>query len=407
MSNPSCDDGPIEERYSFYEHIEKYLQYNNYCIRNNPCNEYNDICRFDEWPLNDEVLKLTSICKRFHYLLDTLITSSTNPTDNNENAHLEYLNYWLNHELNLIDNLIEPKTLFQQIRLRNVDNGKLSKLNGKIIYIPQEEINNMNSLFYLYDDYINIKKYITGDNANEKLFHHYTKHCVDKYEPLEKNCLNKTTPFCKALCNFRKKYEQIDLSNEAINGWKNKILPPLSKNAKAQVNDTKLPSVLASSSLTGTENPERDNRTPVRSSESPERGSEGPVKPGAIPVTITDDGSLVKAGSQQPNAISNLPYISQRDSLEENNQNEIQKEDHFDTSTNKIIGTSISTVGVSSLFFLFYKFTSLGSRFRSQNKNKKYIRNNFNQQSNNILDPSEYQYRPEESMSYNISYNSV
>ncbi|KMZ88503.1 hypothetical protein PVBG_06164 [Plasmodium vivax Brazil I] len=236
-----------------------------------------------------------------------------------------------------------------------MENGKLSKLNGKIIYIPQEEINNMNSLFYLYDDYINIKKYITGDNANEKLFHHYTKHCVDKYEPLEKNCLNKTTPFCKALCNFRKKYEQIDLSNEAINGWKNKILPPLSKNAKAQVNDTKLPSVLASSSLAGTENPERDNRTPVRSSESPERGSEGPVKPGAIPVTITDDGSLVKAGSQQPNAISNLPYISQRDSLEENNQNEIQKEDHFDTSTNKIIGTSISTVGVSSLFFLFYK----------------------------------------------------
>ncbi|CAG9484380.1 unnamed protein product [Plasmodium vivax] len=406
MSNLSCANGPIDEGYSFYEHIEEYLQYKNFCIQNNQCNEYNDICKFNEWTLDNDDAKLNFICKRFYYLLDKLITSSTNPTGNNENAHLEYLNYWLNHELNLIDNIIEPKTLFQQIRRRNMENGKLSKLNGKIINIPKEEINNMYSLFFLYDYYINIKKYITGDNANEQLFHRYTKQCVDKYQPLEKNCLHKTTPFCKALCHFKKKYESINLSDDITNDWVDRTLPSLSKYANAQENVSKLSRVLVLDSHVDTESSERVNSNPEKSSGSQESDNEGLVSPEQMPETITDTELMAEAGSRRPSANLYLAGQSQ-DSSVNNEQIDIPKDNDFDTSTNKIIGTSISTVGVSSLFFLFYKFTSLGSRFRSQNKSKKYIRNNFDHQSNNFLDTSEYQYRPEESMSYNISYNSV
>ncbi|SCA60454.1 VIR protein [Plasmodium vivax] len=407
MKNLSCTDVPVDEKYSFYEHIDQYLPYTNICISNNECDQYNDICILDELSFYDNSHKLSFICKRFHYLIDNFITTSKNPTDSKENDHLQYLNYWLNRELNLIQTHLDSKTLFQHIRIKNMNNGKLSKLIGKIKIIPKEEINNMYSLFYLYDYYINIIKATTEDDANEGLFHRYTKQCVEKYQPLEETCLIERTPFCKALCDFKKKYEDIYLSDNVTKDWTDRTLPSLSKNANTQVNDFKLPRDLDPPSPADADIPERVNRAQVTSSESPERDSEAHVKPGAMLETTTDSESIVEAGSFRQTVNSYLTDKSQRDLSETTEQTEIKSEDGFDKHTNKIIGTSISTVGVSSLFFLFYKFTSLGSRFRSQNKGKKYIKDNFDQQSNNFLDTSEYQYTPEENMSYNISYNSV
>ncbi|VUZ99998.1 PIR protein [Plasmodium vivax] len=407
MMNSSCIADPADDKYSFYEYIDKYLEYERFCYHDKKCNKYNEKCKLIGSIFYGMEEKRANICSGFHFLIEELLKLSPLKSDIDEKYHLEFLNYWLNYELYNKDANIGPKEFHQNMKVNDPKNQLLDKLNGKLSYIDEDETNDMYWLFYLYKDYINIKNSVTGENPSENLFHSYTKHCVDKYQELEDKCLNKTTPFCKALCNFRKKYEQIDLSNEAINGWKNKILPPLSKNAKAQVNDTKLPRVLDHTSLEDTGNTARGNITPVTSSESLERGSGGPVKYGAMTETITDSEPIVEDGSHQLSANSYLAYKPQQNSLEDNKQNEIPKENDFDKHTNKIIGTSISTLGVSSLFFLFYKFTSLGSRFRSQNKGKKYIRNNFDQQSNNFLDTSEYQYTPEESMSYNISYNSV
>ncbi|KMZ88834.1 hypothetical protein PVBG_05630 [Plasmodium vivax Brazil I] len=354
MKNLSCTDVPVDEKYSFYEHIEQYLPYTNICISNNECDQYNDICILDELSFYDNSHKLSFICKRFHYLIDNFITTSKNPTDSKENDHLQYLNYWLNRELNLIETDIEPNKLFQHIRIKNMNNGKLSKLIGKIKIIPKEEINNMYSLFYLYDYYINIKKYITGDNANEQLFHRYTKQCVDKYPPLEKNCLHKTTPFCKALCHFKKKYESINLSDDITNDWVDRTLPSLSKYANAQENVSKLSRVLVLDSQVDTESSERVNSNPEKSSGSQESDNEGLVSPEQMPETITDTELMAEAGSRRPSANLYLAGQSQ-DSSVNNEQIDIPKDNDFDTSTNKIIGTSISTVGVSSLFFLFYK----------------------------------------------------
>ncbi|KMZ88701.1 hypothetical protein PVBG_05557 [Plasmodium vivax Brazil I] len=355
MENLSCTDVPIDESYRFYEYIDNYLHYINFCVGDNECNQYNNLCIFDKSRFDDKAVKLTLICKRFHYLLDKLFTPSTSLTYVKENAHLEYLNYWLNHELSLIKTDLELKTLFQHIRSRNSNNVTLIKLNGKIKDIPKKEINNMNSLFYLYDYYFKVIKATTIHEASEYYFKIYTNQCVKKYQELIEECPNVRTSFCKALCDFKKRYESINLSDDIIKDWTQKGLPSLSKYAKAQVKASKLSSDLDHSSLADTRIPERVYRTPVTSTASPERDSEGAVKPGAMPETTTYSESIIKAGSHQPNAISYLQNTLQQDSWGNTGQIETKNEDGFDTSTNKIIGTSISTVGVSSLFFLFYK----------------------------------------------------
>ncbi|SCA81766.1 VIR protein [Plasmodium vivax] len=419
MSNLSCADGPIDEGYSFYEHIENYLHYKNICIRNNECNQYDNICIFDEWTVDDEVDKLTLICKRFLYLLDKLITSSNNTTDNNENAHLEYLNYWLNNEQRVIKTTLEPNQLFKHIRSKSINNGKLSKLIGNIKNIPQEEINNMYSLFYLYEDYINIKNSITGDNPSEAQFQHYTKHCVKKYQELEGICLKVRTSFCKALCDFRKKYESINLTDDIKNDWSYNSLPPLSKNEQIVEKVTQSPSHGDSSTLLQGSCRESEGGNVLTPCNKSDTGNESliitDVTPALLPVDSVELSETpkivsthpVQRGSESIGATTVTSDINSQKYVENTEQIEIKNEDGFDIHKNKIIGTSVSTLGVSSLFFLFYKFTSLGSRFRSKNKSKKYMGNNFDEQSNNFLDTSEYQYLPEESMSYNISYNSV
>ncbi|CAG9482269.1 unnamed protein product [Plasmodium vivax] len=419
MSNLSCADGPIDEGYSFYEHIENYLHYKNICIRNNVCNQYDNICIFDEWTVDDEVDKLTLICKRFLYLLDKLITSSNNTTDNNENAHLEYLNYWLNNEQRVIKTTLEPNQLFKHIRSKSINNGKLSKLIGNIKNIPQEEINNMYSLFYLYEDYINIIKATSNEDASENSFERHAKHCVEKYQPLEVKCLYKTTSFCKALCNFRKKYEQIKLNVDVIKEWSYNSLPLLSKYGQVVEEVPQSPSHGDSPTLMKGSCKESVDGNVLTPCNKPDTGSKSLINADTPPAlssiaseVVSETSTFVSTPpveqrSESKDATTVISDTNRQEYLENTEQIATQSEDGFETSTNKIIGTSISTVGVSSLFFLFYKFTSLGTRFRSQNKSKKYIRNNFDQQSNNFLDTSEYQYTPEESMSYNISYNSV
>ncbi|VUZ98030.1 PIR protein [Plasmodium vivax] len=409
----------MDEGYRFYEHIDKYLQYTNFCVNHNQCDQYNNICIFDELGFDDKGDKLNLICKRFHYLFDKLITTSIDPTNNNENTHLEYLNYWLNHELNLIETHLDSKTLFQLIRIRNINNGELSKLIGKIKNIPKEVLKDMYSLFYLYEDYINIIKATSKDYPSENSFERHAKHCVEKYQPLEDKCLYKKTSFCKALCNFREKYEQIKLNTDIIKEWSYNSLPRLSKYGQVVEEVPQSPSHGDSSTsmqgscresmgvnaLTPCNKPDTDSKSLTNADAHPALHSVDSVKVSETSIHVSEPP--VQQRSEPSDETTVISNIYDQGSLENTEQSETKSENGFDTSTNKIIGTSISTLGVSSLFFLFYKFTSLGSRFRSQNKSKKYNRNNFDQQSNNFLDTPEYQYIPEESMSYNISYNSV
>ncbi|GAB69858.1 hypothetical protein PCYB_006070, partial [Plasmodium cynomolgi strain B] len=96
------------------------------------------------------------------------------------------------------------------------------------------------------------------------------------------------------------------------------------------------------------------------------------------------EGIILKIPNEKVSSLENIEQIQ-------------KKVVNFDIPTNIIIGISIAKLG----------FTSLGSRFPSQNKIKKNIRNNYNRHSNNFLDASEYELMPEETIAYNISYNSA
>ncbi|GAB69626.1 hypothetical protein PCYB_003750 [Plasmodium cynomolgi strain B] len=259
MESLSCTDVPMNERYSFYEHIDVYLKYKNVCCSNNQCEQYNNICIFNDLEFDDdENDDLALICKRFNCIFDKLFTSSNIKTNKNENYHLAYLNYWLNYELhNITAGIPDPNDFFRRMRSQGNKKDSLRKLYGKLYLIEEDELKNMHWLFNLYEDYI--ENNITNDNTNEENFEQYTNQCVRKYQEHGVKYPKNMTPFCEALCAFKKKYKNIDLK------------------------------------------------------------------------------------------------ISDVEVFENNEQIEIKGEDNFDIPTNIIIGTSVATVGVSSLFFLFYK----------------------------------------------------
>ncbi|CAI7724097.1 Plasmodium vivax Vir protein, putative [Plasmodium vivax] len=400
MDSNFCYKDDNRDRYIFYEYIDKYLRYDSFCNNDSKCQEYKTSCNFVGTPIEGDK-DLVNICTKFKYLINNILIT-TNSTDSKlDEVHFEYINYWLNDQLNINNQIICPKDFLQHMRTKDNRNNTLRQLDRKLDYIERDELINMKTLFYMYKHYYDIKKVIEDDYPIESTAMKYAKYCVERYGDLEDECIGRSTQFCNALRIFKSKYEKIDLKNHNIEEWTKKELPLLSKYERVQTKAI-VPLVSVSSSLsqdtkiseqiidyTGTR--VVDLGTTYESTEASEKGS----VPSA-PVNL-----------HTTNEISGLMIDQQKMPLEEGKQIETKSEDGFDTSTNKIIGTSISTVGVSSLFFLFYKFTSLGSRFRSQNKSKKYIRNNFDHQSHNFLDTSEYQYTPEENMSYNISYNSV
>ncbi|SCA83703.1 Plasmodium vivax Vir protein, putative [Plasmodium vivax] len=411
MDSNFCYKDDNRDRYTFYKHIDKYLQYDSFCIKDTKCHKYKGSCNFFGTAIHGYE-NLIDICAKFKYLINDILETTQSTDSILDEFHFEYINYWLNDQLNINNQIICPKDFLQHMRTKDNRNKTLRKLDRKLDYIERDELKNMKALFYMYKHYYAIKDVIAEYYPIESSAMSYANNCVEKYRELKVNCTDVSTPFCKALNNFAHIYENTDLNIEKLHEWKHKKLPLLNKDVHAHAENInplksmnsftepgKSPAVVSStSSTTFNMIPEEmvdDVETRVITLATSEKDPR------------TGIGSLESMSSFTSTVIPGSTDELQEIGSEESEKTEIKSLNDFNIPTNKIIGTSISTVGVSSLFFLFYKFTSLGSRFRSQNKNKKYIRNNFDQQSNNILDTSEYQYTTEESMSYNISYNSV
>ncbi|KMZ89783.1 hypothetical protein PVMG_06221 [Plasmodium vivax Mauritania I] len=307
------------------------------------------------------------ICSRFHYLIKKLLKLEPSQSDIDEKFHLEYLNYWLNYELYRVNDNIHPKVFLQDMRVNDPGNRLLNKLNGKLSYIDEDEIKNMHELFYLYRDYNYIINATTGHDVNEDQFKHYTKHCVDKYKPLEEKCLKEWTSFCKSLCNFRKKYEKIKLTDDIRKEWSYNSLPPLSKYGQMVEEVLQSPPHGDSSTLMQSSCGESVVGNVLTSCNNRDIGSkslisddETPALHPASSVEVNETSILVnmpplKQRSESTYATSVISDTYSQEYSGNTGQIETKNEDGFDKHTNKIIGTSISTLGVSSLFFLFYK----------------------------------------------------
>ncbi|SBT32566.1 PIR Superfamily Protein [Plasmodium ovale wallikeri] len=74
---------------------------------------------------------------------------------------------------------------------------------------------------------------------------------------------------------------------------------------------------------------------------------------------------------------------------------------------NNITIGAVSTIGISFISFIFYRFTSFGPWIRSRISNNENILGNLGEDMNHFSPTSEYDHIDSENMSYNIVYNSV
>ncbi|GAB69820.1 hypothetical protein PCYB_005690 [Plasmodium cynomolgi strain B] len=153
----SCADDTVEDGYSFYEHIDKYLEYEKICLHDQKSKEYNYKCEsigLDQYNKEDE--KLSNICSRFHCLFDKLITSTIDQTNYNEkNAHFAYVKYWLIHELHkMYASIDDAKHFLKRMITADRVNETMRELNENWDNIDKDEMKNMYELFYLYESYI-------------------------------------------------------------------------------------------------------------------------------------------------------------------------------------------------------------------------------------------------------------
>ncbi|GAB69966.1 CYIR protein, partial [Plasmodium cynomolgi strain B] len=185
MANLSCTDGLIDERYSFYKHIDEYLQYEKNCPQGNHYNQYENKCKLGISYDDREENIISAICLRFYCLMYNILKSDSSQYTRNEHIHLEYLKYWLNYELHNKIADTYPILFHKYMKINNPSNPLVLKLDKIWDNIDDDELENMNLLFYFYINCIYIIKSATKVDANDSFAVKDDNHCVQKYQELE------------------------------------------------------------------------------------------------------------------------------------------------------------------------------------------------------------------------------
>ncbi|KMZ76957.1 hypothetical protein PVIIG_06355 [Plasmodium vivax India VII] len=220
--------------YIFYEHTDKYMQYEKNCPQKKQYNQYESICKSigSEYAGQENIV--STICLRFHCLMNNIFNSKSSQYDQNELAHLEYLNYWLNHELHLKNASICPKFFYQTMISMDRSNFILRKLRTNNSYIVKEEVRNMHALYHIYKNYVEMNEIVKNNTLIGNAFFSYANNIVEKYSELSKKCAQKNNFLCDALNVFKEKYNKIELKGEILSYWEKKTLPALVESGHSQ-----------------------------------------------------------------------------------------------------------------------------------------------------------------------------
>ncbi|KNA00866.1 hypothetical protein PVNG_06488 [Plasmodium vivax North Korean] len=238
MSNFSCDDEPTGDMYIFYDNIDKYLKYENFCINDNKCDPYGVKCEFKKLPSGEKADIRNTICKRFKYLIYNILRESAEQNSSNEKADGKYLIYWLNREIHKNNANICPKDFLQHMITSDAGNTLLRKMMSYKYYIEYDDVKNMYNLFYIYKSYNDFKKIMDSEYPPEETAMKYIDNCVKKYKELKAKYSEKNTHLSNALNNFKKKYEQTELNKAKNPEWKIENLPSLDGTEDVQEKDT-------------------------------------------------------------------------------------------------------------------------------------------------------------------------
>ncbi|SCA60627.1 VIR protein [Plasmodium vivax] len=398
MNKFSCNVNPTGDRYIFYENIHKYLKYRKICINDNNCNQYRDKCEFKGLTFDGKENVQTNICKRFKYLIYNILNEAHKHNYSIEKADGEYLNYWLNHEILMNDANICPKVFLQHMITRDTGNILLRELKNYMYYIEDDDVKNMYNLFYIYQHYNDFKETMDSEYPNKDTAIKYITHCTQKYKELKAKYSEKNTHLSNALNTFKTKYEQTELYKAKLLEWKIEKLPSLDDTEDIQEKVTELSKINSSPVGITTE------ASILRVQPALTRGTSAAAlaHPEALMNQFAESGE-----SNHSPQIQSLPGGEYTITSDENGSTELKSEGDLSDHTRTIIGPAVGTIGISSIFFIFYKFTSFGVLLFRGRRNNKNIRMNFDEQRNILLDTSEYHYEYPSRESYNIAYNSA
>ncbi|SCA59693.1 hypothetical protein, conserved, partial [Plasmodium vivax] len=246
------------------------------------------------------------------------------------------------------------------MRIMDKYNDVIPKLITNNNYIVNEEVRNMYALYHLYYKYIEMKEIVKKNTPIEDAFFSYARNIVKKYRELAKDCTQKKNFLCDALNVFKQKYNEIQLNGEILSYWEKKTLPPLDENGNSQEEITELSTknnaVLQTSSGDSVKLNEPMAEVSV-SAESPEKNTVSREKP------EESIGNSVTSTGESSNHTS-LHLLSSRTSLQggtiatvsdEDRSTGLKDEGDLSDYTRTIVGPAIGTIGLSSIFFIFYK----------------------------------------------------
>ncbi|KMZ98413.1 hypothetical protein PVNG_04357 [Plasmodium vivax North Korean] len=325
-----------ELNYIFYDHIEEYLSYDKLCDNKQECDQYKDFCD-NVGPLSEgKENDLIFICTKLHCLIKKIFISTHL---RNEDAYLQYLNYWLNYEFYLKNIILCPTYFYGNMIIGESNNQTLRKLRTVGHYIDIEELKKMYSLYHLYDYYNEMNKVLKSDTPIEKTVMSYANKCVEVYRELDSHCYDEKSNFCTALTDFKGKYEKTSLKHDIAKEWEKKSLPPLNISKEVQPQDPVSPVMLISTSITenGSSQLHKESLPSIREHKEETSESEAIVTTNPLSSSSSASDSDIK-----------MP-------LEVEPQNYENNSILGGMGTHKITGTAIASLGASSIFFLFYK----------------------------------------------------
>ncbi|KMZ77202.1 variable surface protein Vir25 [Plasmodium vivax India VII] len=336
------------------------MQYEKNCLQEKNYNQFGNKCKSIVSENDAQKKIINTICLIFHCLMHSIFNSQPSQYDKNEHAHLEYMNYWLNHELHSKNADICPEYFYQTLRSVDIHNVILPKLRTNNNYIVKEEADNMYALYHLYNKYVEMNEIVKSNTPFENTFFSYARNIVQKYKELAKKCTENNKFLCNALYVFKQKYKKIELKGEKLSHWDRKTLPPLVESDHSQGEITELKTrnsaVLQTSSADSVRSNEPIAEVGV-SAKSPGKNEVSKEKPGEL---FENSVTSIRELSNPTNSHllswgTHLKDGANAITSDEDSSTGLKGEGDLSDYTRTIIGPTIGTIGMSSIFFIFYK----------------------------------------------------
>ncbi|KNA00864.1 hypothetical protein PVNG_06401 [Plasmodium vivax North Korean] len=229
---------------------------------------------------------------------------------------------------------------------RDTKNTILRQSKNYIYYIEENEVNNMYNLFYIYKSYNDFKKIMDSEYPNKDTAIKYITHCTQKYKELKAKYSEKNTHLSNALNTFKTKYEQTELYKAKLLEWKIEKLPSLDDTEDIQEKVTELSKINSSPVGITTE------ASILRVQPALTRGTSAAAL--AHPEALMNQ--FAESGESNPSdQIQSLQSGDNAVRSEENGSTGLKDEGDLSDYTRTIVGPAIGTIGLSSIFFIFYK----------------------------------------------------